>query len=49
MWEYENLADAEKAMNRLMQDKEFMTDIYPQFMAVIMSGTYSINVWNPVA
>jgi hypothetical protein len=49
MWEFENLMDYEKAMNRLMQDKEFMTEFYTKVMAMMVPATYSVNVWNPFA
>jgi len=49
MWEFENMADGEKHMNRMMQDKEFMTEFYPAFMALIVPGTHSMNVWKSVA
>ncbi len=49
MSEFENLADAEKHLNMVMQDKEFMTEIYPQIMALIVPGTLSMNIWMPVA
>ncbi|HVP17278.1 MAG TPA: hypothetical protein VMT42_07920 [candidate division Zixibacteria bacterium] len=48
MGEYENLADLEKNFNKLMGDKEFMTKMFPEWNALIVPGTYSINVWTPV-
>jgi hypothetical protein len=47
MAEYESLADLEKLFNRLMADKEFMTKM-AEWNAMILPGTYSINVWTPV-
>jgi len=47
MSEFESLADFEKWMNRLMQS-EFMTTLYPEFMALVAPATDSINIWNPV-
>jgi hypothetical protein len=49
MWEFENLMDYEKTMNRFMQDKEFMTEFYTKVMAMMVPATYSTSVWNPVA
>jgi len=48
MWEAKSLADIEKVFNRVMQDKEYMTKIYPEVMALVVPGTHSINIWNPV-
>ena len=48
MWEFENLADGEKAMNRMMQDKEFTTTIYSEFASLLVSATHTINIWNSV-
>jgi hypothetical protein len=47
-WEFENMADCETCMNRLMQDEEFRTAIYGEFARLIVPGTHSINVWNAV-
>jgi len=48
MWEFENMADCEKCMNRMMQDKEFMTKIYPEFASFVVPATHSINIWSSV-
>ena len=48
MWEFENLADGEKAMNRMMQDKEFITTIYSEFANLLVPATHTINIWNSV-
>jgi len=48
MWEFENLADGEKAMNRMMQDKEFIMTIIPEFASLIVPATHTINIWNSV-
>ena len=48
MWEFESLADVEKCFSRVMQDKEFMTTIYPEFATLEVPGTDSINIWNSV-
>jgi len=47
MWEFENLADLEKLLNRLMQDKEFQR-ILSEFVSQIVPATWSINIWNSV-
>ena len=46
MTEVENFADFEKLMSRVMQDKEYLTKIYPEMMALIVPGTHSLEVWN---
>ena len=46
--EYESLADLEKNFNKLMKDKEFMTKMMPEWNALMVPGTYSINVWTSV-
>jgi hypothetical protein len=47
MWEFENLANFEKWVNKLMQS-DFMTTIYPQFAILEVPGTDSIEIWNSV-
>ena len=49
MTEMDSLADVEKFVNRAMADKEFMTEIYAEFMALIVTETYSANIWTPAA
>jgi len=46
--EYESLADLEKNLNKLMGDKEFMTKMMAEWNALLLPGTYSINVWTSV-
>jgi len=48
MWEFENLANCEKCFNRVMQDKQYMTTLYPEAMAFVVAATHSISIWNPV-
>jgi len=48
MWEFENMAECEKCMNRAMQDKEFLTAIYLEFTSHIVPATHSINIWQSV-
>jgi hypothetical protein len=33
--EYENLSDLEKTWNRLMQDKELNTEVFPEFASYL--------------
>jgi len=48
MAEYENLADPlEKFYYRLMGDKE-SPKMNAEWNALIIPGTYSVNVWTPV-
>jgi hypothetical protein len=47
MMEFDSLADFEKMFKKLMADKEFMT-VMAEWNALIVPGTYSINVWTPV-
>jgi len=49
MTEMDSLADVEKSIARWMADKEFMTKVYAEFMALIVSQTYSVNIWTPAA
>jgi hypothetical protein len=48
MTEFENLADLEKVFNRMMKS-DFMTTLYPEFASLIVAGSYSMDVWNPVS
>ena len=48
MTEFDSLADVEKGFNKLMADKEFLTKMMPEWNALILPGTYSINVWTPL-
>jgi hypothetical protein len=48
MGEFENLANFEKIMNRIEQDKEFITTIMSPWMSCIVPGTYSMNIWKSV-
>ena len=48
MIEFENLADLEKWFNRYNSDKEHMTKIWPEFLPLIVPGTFSMNVWTSV-
>lgn len=47
MWEFENLAECEKWMNRIMQS-EWMVTLYPEFVALVAPATHSMCIWNPV-
>ena len=46
MWEFEDLANGEKCMNRMMQDKEFMTKLYLEYVNLIVPATHLISIWN---
>jgi len=48
IWEYKNLSDLEKTWNRLMQDKELNTEVFPVFATYIVAGTHKIEVYNEV-
>jgi hypothetical protein len=48
MYEFENVADFEKCFGRIMQDKEFMTEIYAKIPNYIVLGSESIEIWNSV-
>ena len=48
MGEFENLANFEKFMNRIEQDKKFITTIMSPWMSCIVPGTYSMNIWKSV-
>jgi len=47
MFEFDNFAELEKWVNRLMQS-DFMTTLHPEFMALVAPATDSISLWNPV-
>ena len=48
MMEFESLADIEKAFNKMMADKEFMTKMMQEWNALIVPGTYTINIWTSI-
>jgi hypothetical protein len=48
MWELENLADYEKLMNRIIQDKEFQTVASQFYKDCVVPATYSINIWDSI-
>ena len=48
MWELDSLADYEKLMNRIMQDKEFQEIISEFSTKCLVPATYTANVWNSV-
>jgi hypothetical protein len=43
---YESLADCEKCMTRLMQDKELMTEIFPEFASFFAPAPNTLEAWN---
>jgi hypothetical protein len=47
MGEFESLADYEKMMNRIMQDKELQT-IFSSFYDCVVPATDTISIWNAV-
>jgi hypothetical protein len=47
MWEFENLADFEKWMKKIMKS-DYMTTLSPEVSALIVPGTDSMNIWNSV-
>jgi antibiotic biosynthesis monooxygenase (ABM) superfamily enzyme len=47
MWKFESLADSEKWENNFKKNKEQMT-LKSEFMALIVPGTYSAKIWEPV-
>ncbi len=48
MMEFDSVADVEKWNTRMMNNEEFMKNIYQEFMRIIEPTTYSRNVWNSV-
>lgn len=48
MWELESLADYEKLMNRIMQDKEFQAMSLPFSRDCLVPATYSVEIWNSI-
>ena len=47
MNEFDNMADAEKYMTRVSKDKGFMK-LYQEAKLLLVSATYSLNVWKSV-
>jgi hypothetical protein len=47
MTEYESLADSEKCLYKMMQS-DFVTTLYPEFLSLLLPGSYSMNVWSSV-
>ena len=47
MYEFENLADFEKWMNRMMQS-DFMTTLYPEVASLTVPGSEYTEIWNSV-
>jgi hypothetical protein len=48
MTEFENLAEYEKFINRIEQDKGFQTIASAFFNNCLVPVTYSLNMWNSV-
>ncbi|NLE05596.1 MAG: hypothetical protein GX638_12455 [Crenarchaeota archaeon] len=46
IWEYDNLADCEKCLNRLMTDNELMTEIFPEYSSYFAPATHKMEIWN---
>jgi hypothetical protein len=46
MTEFENFADFEKWMNKIMRS-DYMTTLYPEFAGLEVPGKHTMNVWNP--
>ena len=46
--EFDNLANEEKNYEAVKQDKEYLAIHYPAFTDVIIPGTLTREVWNPV-
>ena len=44
--EFKSMADVEKVFTKLMQNQEFLTKIYQSLMALIVPGSYSVEIWN---
>lgn len=47
MWEFDNMADLEKCWKREGKDEGF-TKLHQEFILLIDSTTFSMNVWNAV-
>jgi len=45
LWEYDNMADIEKSLTAMFNDKGFM-EIKQEFDRLIEPATHSWNVWN---
>jgi len=47
MYEFENLANFEKWMNKIMRS-DFMTTLYPEAASLTVPGSESMDIWNSV-
>jgi len=47
MWEFENLAELEKWMSKIMKS-DYMTKLAPEFASLEVPASRSMNIWNPV-
>jgi hypothetical protein len=47
MTEYESLAESEKCLNKMMTS-DFVTKLYPEFLSLLLPGSYSMNMWSSV-
>ena len=47
MYEFENLADFEKWMNKMMKS-DFMTTLYPEVASLTVPGSEPTEMWNSV-
>lgn len=48
MLEAESLAHIEKVLSGAIQDEEYKTKTLPEFIALIVPGTHSVEIWDPV-
>jgi len=48
MLEAKSLAHIEKVLSGAIQDKEYKTKILPEFIALIVPGTHSVEIWDSV-
>jgi len=48
VWEFENMADCQACLDRLMKDEELMNVVFPEFAAFMVPGTHALNIWNSV-
>jgi len=47
MWEFESLTESEKWENSFKNKKE-LTTLKTEFMTLIVPGTYSAKIWQPI-
>jgi len=48
IFEYEDLGEFQKSFGAVMQDKEYLTKWWTEMVALMVPGSFSIEVWDRV-